>query len=358
MRVALVTDTHYGIRNDSVVFYDYMKLSNDYFFSYLEENNIEQIIHLGDLYDRKKYINYVTSYRCRTDFLDRIEYSKKLKMDVIAGNHDIYHKNTNEINSLNELVRGYNRIKVYTDPVEVKYGVPILLLPWICPDNYDESISAINRTPAKIALGHLELNGFETQKGVVHQGGMEAKVLDKFDLVCSGHFHHKSSIGKINYLGAAYEFAWSDWNDPRGFTILDTDTMELEFIQNPYRLFHMIAYDDAQNKDSILNDVENANFSHYKNSYIKIVAVNRKDPTLFDRYMDKIYRAGATDITVVEDMNLFTDDLSEEELISEGEDTITLFNRYIDGITVNVNSSKLKNYIKTIYMEAEALEKA
>lgn len=357
MRIALIADTHYGIRNDTVVFYDYMKLSNDYFFSHLEKNGINQIVHLGDLYDRKKYINYVTSYRCRTDFLDRIENNKKLKMDVIAGNHDTYHKNTNEINSLNELVRGYKSITVHTGPTEVNYDVPILLLPWICADNYDESISAINRTPANIALGHLELNGFETSKGVVHHGGMESGVLSKFGLVCSGHFHHKSTIGNINYLGAAYEFSWADWNDPRGFTILDTDTMRLEFIQNPYRLFHMLAYDDVNNLDAIKEDIDERDFSVYEKSYVKIVAVNRKDPTLFERYMDKIYKAGANDITVVEDANLFTDD-STEELISDGEDTITLFNRYIDGINVNVNPSKLKNYIKTIYMEAEALEKS
>ena len=33
---------------------------------------------------------------------------------------------------------------------------------------------------------------------------------------------------------------------PRGFHILfDTETRELEFIQNPYEMFHKIYYDDG-----------------------------------------------------------------------------------------------------------------
>lgn len=355
MRIALITDTHWGIRNDSHVFYDYMKKSSDYFFEYLRKNKIKKIIHLGDLYERRKYVNFITAARCRKDFLEVVD--AEFEMDVIAGNHDIYHKNTNDINSLQELVRGYSNIHVHMSPVTKKYGKrDILLLPWICPSNYDESMEAINRTPAKTCFGHLELNGFEISKGDEYHGGMESKIFDKFELVGSGHFHHRSTKGNITYLGAAHEFIWSDWNDDRGFNIYDTETNTLEFIKNPYSMFHMIVYDDANQMQSIRDDIDNKDFSIYKNSYIKIVALKKNNAALFDQFLDKLYQAEVEDVTIIEDINLFTDE-SEEELNAEGETTVSIINKYIDSINMELNPIKTKKYMMDIYMEAIAMEK-
>ena len=62
----------------------------------------------------------------------------------------------------------------------------------------------------------------------------------------SGHFHHKSDNGNVYYLPNPYQITWSDYKDPRGFHIFDTETRELEFILNPYEIFHKIYYDDEK----------------------------------------------------------------------------------------------------------------
>lgn len=351
MHLALITDLHYGIRNDSSVFYTYQKKSNDFFFKTLRERNITQIICLGDLVHRTKYINYVTAARCRADFLNIV--NTEFKMDIILGNHDIYHKNVSDINALNALVVDrYKNINCYANPITKSYDdVEILLMPWINDTNYDMSLETIKNTSAQICFGHLELVGFEMDKGVINHAGQNANIFSKFDMVCSGHFHHKSSKDNINYLGAAYEFTWADWNDPRGFTIFDTDTRTIEFIQNPYTMFKMIVYDDVNDPEKIKNDIKNGTFLEYRDSYIKIVAVKKTDPHLFDQFLDAIYKAEPQDITVVEDSSLFTEE-NDNELINQGEDTMTIFRRYIDNLTINVEKNKLKDMVKQIYMEA------
>jgi len=355
LKLALITDLHYGIRNDSPIFYNYQEKSNQLFFETLRNRGITDIICLGDLYDRKKYVNYVTASRARTDFLDIVD--ARFNMSIIAGNHDIYHKNHSEINALKELVHGrYTNIECIFELKSKFYdSTEILLLPWINDANYDATLQVINKTTAQICFGHLELDGFEMDKGVINHGGMASNMFDRFDLVCSGHFHHKSSRGNINYLGAAYEFTWADWNDPRGFTIFDTDTRELEFIKNPYNMFNMIAYDDENNLNELQNDVKNGDFSKYKDTYVRIVSLKKTNPYLFDQFLDKLYKAGPQDITVVEDASLFVEE-SETEMVNQGEDTITILNKYIDGLKMDTDAPRVKEMMKSIYMEAIALK--
>jgi len=345
MKVALVTDTHYGARNDAPHFYDYFQKSNDVFFNTLAERGISHIVHLGDLFDRRKYINFVTAKRARQDFLDRVNL---FDFKIITGNHDVYFKNTNEVNSLDEMLRSYGSINIYTNPTEINLGgTDVLLLPWICADNAELSNRMISDTKAQVCFGHLELAGFEMHKGTISIDGLDRRLFNKFDLVASGHFHHKSTADNINYLGAAYELNWSDYNDPRGFHIFDTETRSLEFIQNPYSIFKMIVYDDTK----IIVD---ENYEYLRNCYVKVVVLNKTNPYLFDIVLDRISLVSPADISVIEDLSAFgeTDDSSE---INQTEDTITILNNYIGSLTLSLDQDKLKSMMKNIYDEAQTL---
>ena len=248
MKIAIITDTHWGVRNDNVIFLNNNKLFLDnIFFPTLEKHSIKQIIHLGDLVDRRKYVNINTVNRLRNDFLQRV--SDQYEMDVTAGNHDVYYKNTNDINFLDEFIGNkYPNINVYTNPIEREYGgIKILLLPWITSENRTETIDLIGKTNAQICMGHLELEGFQMYKGSQISHGEDRGIFRRFDVVFSGHYHHRSTLDNIHYLGSHGEFTWSDYNDPRGFHIFETETRELEFIENPYTLFKKIWYNDDKN---------------------------------------------------------------------------------------------------------------
>ena len=102
-KVACITDTHWGARNDSLAFLEYFhKFYDNIFFPYLEANNIRTVIHLGDIVDRRKFINYIILHKFKNDFIFRL---KKMGIDfhVIIGNHDVPYRNTNEVNSMREL---------------------------------------------------------------------------------------------------------------------------------------------------------------------------------------------------------------------------------------------------------------
>src|SRR5690606_15484591 len=127
---------------------------------------------------------------------------RKIDFHVVIGNHDTFHRNSNRVNSPELLLSGYDTIKVYSSPQNVKIGdLDFAFLPWICSENYEESMEFINSTKSQVLMGHLELKGFEMYRGSVNEHGMASSVFDKFDEVYSGHFHTRSKKGNITYLG-------------------------------------------------------------------------------------------------------------------------------------------------------------
>jgi len=246
MKIAVLGDTHFGARNDSLIFHSFFKkFYEEVFFPYLTENKINTFIQVGDLFDRRKYINFNTLELCREYFFSRLK-ELNLHMIVFPGNHDIFYKNTLKVNSLNLLLKEYEgrNVTVVQQPCDYYLGesgeYKVTLLPWICEDNNVETFEVIKNTNSHICLGHLELSGYEMYKGAVHTDGMEASLFKKFEMVLSGHYHHRSSKGNVHYLGVPYEMTWSDYNDTKGFHILDLKNRHLTFIQNPYRIFHKL----------------------------------------------------------------------------------------------------------------------
>jgi DNA repair exonuclease SbcCD nuclease subunit len=353
MKLCLLGDTHFGARNDNLAFHDYFeKFYTDVFFPYLEKNNIKTVVQFGDLFDRRKYVNFVTLSKSREYFFDKLR-EHGITMHVFVGNHDTFYKNTNDVNSPDLLLNDYDNIHVYSDPTDIILdGTPIALLPWVCSGNYHTSLQYIENTNAQILFGHLELAGFEMHRGTFNDHGMDTKLFDKFDLVCSGHYHHKSSRGNINYLGTPYEMTWSDFQDPRGFHIMDTNTRELEFIQNPYRMFNKIHYDDT---DKTMNDVLDINLEIYRNTFVKVVVHNKTNPYWFDMFVTKLEKNGVVDMQVVEDhLNLNLED--DSDIIDEAEDTLTILRKVVDGIETNVSKKELDNFLTSLYTEALHVE--
>jgi DNA repair exonuclease SbcCD nuclease subunit len=352
MKIALINDTHAGARGDSLLFNEFFfKFWENTFFPYLKEHGIKHIIHLGDVVDRRKFINYVILNQWRKRFFD-VLLSEGITMDVIVGNHDVTYKNTNEINAMHELFDHYDNIKVYTEPQENVYdGLKVQLVPWINASNYDQSLEALRQTTAEIVMGHFEIAGFEMDKGNIAHEGLDRKTFSRFDMVLSGHFHHKSTDGTITYLGNQYEITWIDYGDQRGFHIFDTDTRDLTFVANPYKMFHKIIYDDSQQDFAFWNAYD---FDQYANTFVKVIVVNKQNAYMFDTVIDNLHKGGVADVAVVED---FTDTVIDDgDLVDQAEDTMTILSKYIDGLATNVDSTKLKGLMRELYVESLNVE--
>jgi DNA repair exonuclease SbcCD nuclease subunit len=352
MKVAIISDTHYGIRNDSTHFLDMSKrFFTEVFFPEIERQNVTTIVHLGDLVDRRKHVNIQTAARLRQDFLEPIT-QKGLDLHVILGNHDVYYKNTNSVNAVRELCN--DSVKCYEEATEVVlHDTPVLFVPWICNENKNHSMNMINNSKSAICMGHLELQGFEMFKGSICSHGEDRKLFDQFDLVLSGHFHHRSTDGSIVYVGSHGQFTWSDYGDDRGFHILDLKTKELTFIQNPYKMFSKCWYDDST---KTIEQIIKYDFLSHKGTYVKLIVTNKTNPFWFDKFCEQIEKVGVLNLQVVDDhLNLNLED--DSTIVDEAESTLDIFKKHINMVTTpNLNKEKLELVITDLYNQALAVE--
>jgi DNA repair exonuclease SbcCD nuclease subunit len=276
---------------------------------------------------------------------------RKIDLHVIVGNHDSVYKNTLEVNSIDLLLEEYPNITTYTRPEVIEMdGTEILLVPWICQDNEEETFVKADKTSAQILLGHLELSGYQMFKGGFIDHGISDRWLKKFELVCSGHYHHKSTTGNVNYLGTAYEMTWSDYDDQKGFHILDTLTRTLEFIPNPHTLFHKVWYDDTElDMAGLLKQTES--FTEYEGKSVKVIIKTKDNPTLFDMFIEKLEKSDPLQIQVVQD-HLHLDMEDDTDIIDEAEDTLTILNTYVDNLEIKNDRVDLQQLLRSLYDEA------
>ena len=344
MRVAIITDTHYGARKGSKYLHDYFELSyNNVFFPALEEHGVEAVIHMGDAFDSRKSIDYQSLEWAKRVVFDPL---KKYDVHMIIGNHDTYYKNTNEVNSPELLLQTYSNIKAYSQPTEVNIGgLDILFLPWINQGNEELSLNTIKKTSCRCAMGHLELQGFRVNRQIIMEHGLDSKLFEKFDHVFSGHYHTRSSDGRISYLGNPYEMYWTDVNDTRGFHIFDTETLTLTPINNPYKLFYNIYYEDTNYK--LFNATE------YENKIVKVIVRKKTNPKDFERFIDKLHTVGIQDLKIVENFDVHE---SEEFDIDEEESTISILNRYIDESEFEFDKNVIKGIFQDLYRQACEVE--
>lgn len=342
MKIVLITDTHWGVRGDSPLFVEYFtRFYREQFFPYLKEHNIKEVVHLGDLVDRRKYITYTTANVMRQEYLVPSQ-ELGLKTSIIIGNHDTFYKDTNEINAIREIVMGREGFTIYSNPEYAEFdGLKALMLPWICTDNQEKSLSMIGSNSAKVIFSHLELAGFEMSKGQLMEHGMDADLFKKYKAVYSGHYHHKSSKNNIHYLGAPYEMTWVDYKDPKGFHVLDTDTLKLEFIQNPLRMHEKIHYDGSK-----VDKVEG--------KIIKVIVHERADTKKFDTFVKSI---GDADVKIIDEHLNFEPDEVAKQLIKQREvevsDTLKILSDYVDNIDLNVDKKRLNKVLNELYVEAQ-----
>jgi predicted phosphodiesterase len=340
MKVAIITDTHFCARKSSRLFQDYFELFyKNVFFPTLEHYGITTVIHMGDAFDSRKSIDFVG-----LDWTRRVVLDPLLKYDVhmITGNHDCYFKNSNKVNSPELLLSEYTNIKTYSEPTEIKVdNLNILLLPWINSENQEKSLKLIKKTKSKIAMGHLEMQGFRVNKNLVMEHGLEADIFSNFTKVFSGHYHTRSNNGIVFYLGNPYEIYWNDVNDTRGFTIFDTETLEHFPVDNPYRMFYNIYYEDTPHQTFDTRD--------YEGKIVRVIVRKKTDQKQFEKFVDKLYSANIAELKIVENFQI--QEFDEFEAF-ESEDTFSILQRYVNESECEFNKATITNILEEVYKES------
>jgi DNA repair exonuclease SbcCD nuclease subunit len=352
MKIAILNDTHCGIRNSSDIFMDYQeRFYRDVFFPYLKENGITTILHLGDYYDNRKTVNFKALNHNRRIFLDKLrEYG--MHMDIIPGNHDCYFKNTNDLNSLKELQGHYmNEVSIIEEPRVMDYdGCHIGLVPWINSENEKECMNFLANTKAQIIGGHFEISGMEMDRGIVCKEGMDKAPFERFELVMSGHFHAKSSYQNIQYLGSQMEFFWNDCGDKKYFHVFDTDTRELTPVHNPETIYEKIYYDHEKMGDWKFKDLR-----YLDNKFVKVIVINKGNTIEFERFIDRIQQQKIHELKIAEDFKDFLGENVSDDNIKV-DDTQTLVYNYIDNVNTDLDKDRIKQQISDLMTEAQTME--
>jgi len=343
-KFVILGDTHFGARNDSRKFHDYFeKFYKNTFFPYLEEHGITEIIQLGDLFDRRKFINFNTLSEVKRYFFDEIQ-RKNIRFTTLLGNHDIFWKESLSVSSSGLILGEYN-FTLIDKPVIIDIdGTKIDLIPWICKENEEDVFKFIDESKSDLCFGHFEIAGFPMYRGHTASDGLSHDMFAKYELVCSGHYHTRSKQENITYVGTPAEMTWQDYNDPRGFSVFDTETRELSFIQNPYTIHEKLVYDDLDKEVIDISEID------LTDKYVKIVVVNKTDLYKFDLFMNNVYQRGAHDIKIIEDFSEFENGEISTEINLE--DTLSILSNYVDSVNTTENKEEIKTVLKELYLEA------
>jgi DNA repair exonuclease SbcCD nuclease subunit len=310
---------------DKFISYQFSVL--DYVDSYCRNNRIDTVVQLGDMFDDRKELDIRVLQKLH-------ECSFLINSNVfIAGNHDVYYKNTNEVNAYRSMLCfpfghvEYNMKKfVLTSPIEMD---DVLYVPWITDDNRQLCMDAIESSLCSYCCGHFEIDGFEMTKGIKHDSGhLSLKNFKHFKRVYSGHFHLRKEQGNVVYVGTPYQLTWNDYGDEKGFYVLDTDTGEHEFISlKQFELYNKIKIDSETLPDKIENKFIQIELTCERtkkiDAYINSLAETNFDVSVNDTYT--LLKEVGKDVEVknFEMCEIVQDFLNEQNFTDEDKTAIT-----------------------------------
>ena len=342
MKIAIITDQHFGARKNSKHFHEYfLKFYEDIFFPTLEQEGITTVIDMGDTFDSRKGVDFSCLGWAKVNYFDRLK-EMGCTVHSIVGNHTAYYKNTNEVNAIDLLLREYDNVHIYSETTNINVDdLNILLVPWINNENEKRTLSMIKKSSSPVVMGHLEFKGFRIHRGYVMEQGTDVNLFDKFERVYSGHYHTRSDDGKIFYLGNPYEMYWNDLEDTRGFHFFDTETLEHTPVNNPYRMFYTIYYNDHNYQTFDTRELEG--------KIVKVIVRKKSSPKKFEKFIDKLYNSNVHELKVVENFQLQE---NEDFEAFESEDTLSILNRYVEESEINLDKSRVQEMLQTVYQEA------
>ena len=349
MKICILGDTHFGVRSDSPNFLALQdKFYTNVFLPYLIENDIKVVWQLGDMFDRRKYINFNTLAESKRFFFQPLQ-DAGIEIHTLLGNHDLYYRESLSVNSTGLLLGEFTNLHIYDKMTKWDVdNTSIDIIPWICKENVEEAFEFIRDSKSDLCFGHFEILGFSMYKGMESHDGLSGNLFAKYEGVYSGHFHTKSDKENIHYVGTPYEMTWSDYNDQKGFHIFDTETRQTEFIKNPYTMFLRHEYNDE------LNDYDTIDIAQFQQKYIKIVVVKKTDYYKFDQFLKKLYESNTYEIKILEDLSDFSEGVVDTSTISI-EDTAEVLNNYIDSVADDTNRDKIKSFMKGLFLEAKEI---
>lgn len=227
MKITITADVHIGVpsRGDDIIWA--LKRVRQY----NTEHGITKWFNLGDLTHDREVIN-IRDLCQLTEFLAD---TKKHNQSIYAfpGNHDMFLKNSWEINTLIPLA-GY--IKHYDNIAKIEFGGRrFWMLPFIhYESDYMKVLEKIEKRykDGDILLTHVGVKNATLNTCFLLKSWSVVEFSNSpFKRVYAGHFHSHQQVGhNLWYPGSLIPFKFDEGDVDHGFIVYDTDTDTHEFI--------------------------------------------------------------------------------------------------------------------------------
>jgi len=229
-RAFIISDTHFGVRNSST---EWLEITKDYFQNFFipllkrESKPGDFVLHCGDVFDSRHSLNLLVMNEALTIFE---EISSILPIVIILGNHDVYRKETNDINSA-KILKWIPNITVHEEPEVMKVANnKLLLMPW--RKNVEEENACITSHEADYLFCHTDVKGLKFNKFTEVENGLDLSIMSKFKKVYSGHIHFAQSRKNFRMVGCPYQLTRSDMYNEKGIWLVDFEKDSEVFFKN------------------------------------------------------------------------------------------------------------------------------
>jgi len=348
-KIVILGDLHFGTHNGTELFLKFQSKYLNEVIDYCTENAITEIWLTGDVFEvRKSTQTFVLNY-AKKHFFDRL-LDLDIQVKTIVGNHDSVYRDTLFPNSIDVNLSIYKNIEIFNTVAEMQISDKnsILMVPWICRENEEEIMESIHTTDCNVVLGHFEVKGARME-GAVCEDGMELSVFEKFDLSLSGHFHVRGTYGNMEYVGTPYEMSWADYGEVKGFHVLDTEKLTLDFVPNPHRLYYKIVYQEGKDMNEYLT-------KEYTDCFVRVIVEDREDFKKYEKWLMKLELKGMRDLKCIEPFGERSEEDSDVEFDGqiEAKSTSKLIEEYIEDVYPE-RKTKLNAMAQGIFGEAMRL---
>ena len=225
----IITDTHFGVKQNSTT---WLNSQLDFIYKQLiphikqakESGLYEEVrlIHMGDVFDSRSTISTFVATKVVELFT---ELCKLCEVIIIAGNHDFYSPNSDEVDTLTLLLKNTGAT-LYTKDFEMN-RIPDtkeyeLFIPW-----YKWGSDTIDSM--------MKYHGKEIVNVFAHTDIVTEPIpfahLSKETRVFSGHLHIPHIKKNLYNLGSCYALNFADANQDRGYYTM-VDNGKPEFYPN------------------------------------------------------------------------------------------------------------------------------
>lgn len=249
----IFTDTHFGWKNNSMI---WLKYQLDFIYKQfipkikeLSKKDDVRVVHCGDVFDSRSTISTYVASKVVQAFKDIRESCKEFI--IVCGNHDFYSPNSDIVNTVQLFMNNLDIIIVDQKMYETEDNKAFI--PWYIWE------SKAFTTDADCIFCHADI-----VSGSIPHNCAGKKII-------SGHIHTpllRSKSG-LYTIGSCYSLNFADSNSERGFYILDSKN--LTFIPNEVSISFYRLYND----EILSYDINNLKADDYIELYISETNMNK-----------------------------------------------------------------------------------